>query len=59
MDTQPGHGALVRCSACHTIYEQPADAPGDVDRAACPHCGEPVWIAVDVPVPEPAPRPTE
>jgi rRNA maturation endonuclease Nob1 len=45
---------IVRCSACHVVYEQ-LDGLND-DPAGCPECGETVWIAADIPVPENAGR---
>jgi rubredoxin len=40
----------MRCRACHTVYAETDGAKGDDGRVGCPQCGEPVWIAVDIPV---------
>jgi hypothetical protein len=47
---EPEAAELVRCTACHCLYEPlrpPRTAPlGD----GCPDCGGTAWLAVPVPV---------
>ena len=56
MDGPIDTAALVRCSACRTVYKQPESSNGEADRAGCPECEETVWIAAEIPVPETAER---
>ena len=52
MEGQTDSTSLVRCSACHAVYEQPQGLNGDDDRAGCPACDSKVWIAPEIPLPE-------
>jgi len=47
---EPEAAELVRCIACHWLYE-PALAAGIARlRDGCPECGGAAWLAVRVPV---------
>jgi phage FluMu protein Com len=47
---EPEAAELVRCSACHCLYE-PARAAGTAPLGVgCPECGGTAWLAVRVPV---------
>ena len=47
-DSRPSD--LVRCLACHEIYEQPLRPSDSGDsEAACPSCGHLAWLAVRIP----------
>jgi rRNA maturation endonuclease Nob1 len=50
------HPEDVRCAACHQVYEQGSVADGE-PASSCPHCGDPAWLAVEVPVEKSAPIP--
>jgi hypothetical protein len=52
MESPTDSTPLVRCSACHAVYEQPRGLSGEDDRAGCPACDETVWIALEIPMPE-------
>jgi hypothetical protein len=44
---------LVRCVACHTVYELALpSAQSQADAAGCPDCGGVQWLADTVPVGE-------
>ena len=47
---EPEAAELVRCTACHCLYEpaQAAGAPRLGD--GCPDCGGTAWLAVRIPV---------
>lgn len=50
VQTEPEAVELVRCAACHCLYE-PARAPRAASRGdGCPECGGTAWLAVRVPV---------
>jgi hypothetical protein len=50
VQTEPEAAELVRCTACHCLYE-PAQAPTTAPLAdGCPECGGTAWLAVRVPV---------
>ena len=47
---EPEAADLVRCIACHSLYE-PALAAGIAPLGdGCPECGGTAWLAVRVPV---------
>src|SRR4029078_9898683 len=47
---EPEAAELVRCAACHCLYE-PAQAVGTaLSGDGCPECGGTAWLAVRVPV---------
>jgi hypothetical protein len=52
VDDRSDTARLIRCSSCHTVYAETDGAKDEAGRVGCPACGEPVWIAVDIPVPE-------
>lgn len=45
---------LIRCVACHMVYEQAVLASRQEQKPACPQCGETTWVAARVPLPEAA-----
>jgi len=48
----PETAELVRCTACHCLYE-PLQARGTTRlEDGCPECGGTAWLAVRVPVDE-------
>ena len=50
VQTEPEAAELVRCTACHCLYE-PAQAAGTAPLGdGCPECGGTAWLAVRVPV---------
>jgi rRNA maturation endonuclease Nob1 len=47
---EPEAVELVRCTACHSLYE-PLRPPGTAPLGdGCPECGGTAWLAVRVPV---------
>jgi len=52
VDERSDTARLIRCRSCHTVYAENDGAKGEDGRVGCPECGEPVWIAVDIPVQE-------
>jgi hypothetical protein len=47
---EPEAAELVRCTACHCLYE-PAQAAGTAPLGdGCPECGGTAWLAVGIPV---------
>lgn len=47
---EPEAAELVRCTACHCLYE-PAQAAGTASLGdGCPECGGTAWLAVRIPV---------
>jgi hypothetical protein len=53
VDDRSDTARLIRCRSCHTVYAETDSAKDDAGGVGCPECGEPVWIAVDIPVAEP------
>jgi hypothetical protein len=50
VQTEPEAAELVRCTACHCLYE-PAQPAGTAPLGdGCPECGGTAWLAVRVPV---------
>ena len=45
---------LVRCVACHAVYQQELVLTPLDGGVGCPHCGSSAWLAVQVPVEETA-----
>jgi hypothetical protein len=59
MQAEVDRSELVRCAACHAIYEQAIVPAPPAGGAACPDCGDVAWLALEVPVEETAvPVPT-
>jgi hypothetical protein len=47
---EPELAGLVRCTACHCLYE-PVQAAGAAPLGdGCPECGGTAWLAVRIPV---------
>jgi hypothetical protein len=47
---EPEAAELVRCTACHCLYEPAQSAGTALLGDGCPECGGTAWLAVRIPV---------
>jgi rRNA maturation endonuclease Nob1 len=54
VENSPDRSELVRCIACHRLYELAFTTTGTKAETACPDCGAASWLAARIPIEESA-----